>query len=96
MSQPDQEVLEKNVEELLHENKQNKSKKTSVRCKDSILDGIYQEFTFREDSGNPLANAKLANILEKFYPEKISEEKTKSLLKKHQKSENCNKMSSSI
>ena len=91
VSLPDQEVLDKNVEELLCENKQNKSKKQE-KSKDSVLDGICQEFTLREDSGNPLANAKLANILEKFYLEKISEEKTKSLLKKYQKPENCNKM----
>ena len=80
VSLPDQEVLDKNVEELLCENKQNKSKKQE-KSKDSVLDGICQEFTLKEDSGNPLANAKLANILQKFYLEKISEEKTKSLLK---------------
>ena len=34
---------------------------------------------------NPLANAKLANILEKFDLEMISEKKTKSLLKIYQK-----------
>ena len=91
VSLPDQEVLDKNVEELLCENKQNKSKKQE-KSKDSVLDGICQEFTLREDSGNPLANAKLANTLEKFYLEKISEEKTKFLLKKYQNPENCNKM----
>ena len=93
MSLPDLEVLDKNVQEFLSENtnKQNKSKKQE-KSKDSVLDGISQEFTLREDSGNPLANAKLANILEKFYLEKISEEETKFLLKKYQKSENCNKM----
>ena len=91
MSLPDQEVLGKNIEELLRENKQNKSKKQE-NSKNSVPDGICQEFTLREDSGNSLANAKLANILEKFYLEKISEEKTKSLLKKYQKPENSNKM----
>ena len=93
VSLPDQEVLDKNVEELLCENtnKQNESKKQE-ESKDSVLDGICQEFIFREDSGNPLANAKQANILEKFYLGKISEEKTKSLLKKYQKPEKCNKM----
>ena len=39
-----------------------------------------------EDFWNPFANAKLANVLEKFYLEKIFEEKTKSLLKKKTKS----------
>ena len=55
-SLPHQEVLDKNVEELLCENtnKQNKSKKQE-KSKDSALDGICQEFTLREDSGNPFA-----------------------------------------
>ena len=86
VSLPDQEVLDKNVEELLCDNKQNKSKKQE-KSKDSVLNGICPEFTLREDSGNPLANAKLANILEKFYLEKTSEEKTKFILKKYQKPE---------
>ena len=47
---------------------------------------------FSGKTGNPFVNAKLANILEKVYLEKISEEKTKSLLKKYQKPESCNKM----
>ena len=88
----DQEVLDKNVGELLCENKQNKSKKKQEKPKYSVLDGICQEFILREGSGNPLANTKLANILQKFYLEKIPEERTKSLLKKYQKPENCNKM----
>ena len=88
----DQEVLDKNVGEPLCENKQNKSKKKQEKPKYSVLDGICQEFILREGSGNPLANTKLANILQKFYLEKIPEERTKSLLKKYQKPENCNKM----
>ena len=76
MSLPDQEVLDKNVEELLCENKQNKSKKQE-KSKDSVLDGICQEFTLREDYGSPLTNPKLANILERFSLEKVSEEKIK-------------------
>ena len=84
MSLPDLEVLDKNVEELLCENKQNKNKKQE-KSKDSVLDGICQEFTLWEDCENPLANAKLANILEKFDLEMISEKKTKSLLKIYQK-----------
>ena len=91
VSLPDEGVLDKTVEELLCENKQNKSKKQE-NPKDSVLGGICQEFTLREGSGNPLANAKPANIPEKFYLEKISKERTKSLLKKYQKPENCNKM----
>ena len=47
---------------------------------------------FSGKTGNLFVNAKLANILEKVYMEKISEEKTKSLLKKYQKPESCNKM----
>ena len=43
-------------------------------------------------SGNPLENAKLAGILKKNFLKQISEEKSKSLLKKYQKPENCNKM----
>ena len=56
VSLPDQEVLDKNVEELLcqNANKQNKSKKQE-KSKDSVLDGICQEFTLKEDSGNPFA-----------------------------------------
>ena len=56
VSLPDQEVLDKNVEKLLcqNANKQNKSKKQE-KSKDSVLDGICQEFTLREDSGNPFA-----------------------------------------
>ena len=56
VSLPDQEVLDKNVEELLCENtnKQNKSKKQE-KSKDSALDEICQEFTLGEDSGNPFA-----------------------------------------
>ena len=88
VSLPDQVVLDKNVEELLSENtnKQNKSNKQE-KSKDSALDQICQEFTLKEESGNPFANAKLANILEKFYLEKISEED-----KIPEKPENCNKM----
>ena len=40
-SLPDQEVLDKSVEELLCENKQNKSKKQE-KSKDSVLDGICE------------------------------------------------------
>ena len=69
-----------------------KVKKKQEKPKYSVLDGICQEFILREGSGNPLANTKLANILQKFYLEKIPEERTKSLLKKYQKPENCNKM----
>ena len=64
MSLPDQEVPDKNVEELLRENKQNKCKKQE-KSKDSVLDGICQEFTIREDYGSPLANPKLAKFLRK-------------------------------
>ena len=91
MSLPDQEVLDKNVEDLLCEKKENKSKK-QVNSKDSVLDSICQEFTLREDSVNPLGNAILANILENFYLEKISKERTKSPMKIYQNPENCNKM----
>ena len=56
MSLPDLEVLDKSVEELLCENKQNKSKKQE-KFKDSVLDGICQDFNHRDDSGNPLENA---------------------------------------
>ena len=66
--------------------------KIKKKLKDSVLDCICQEFTLRENSRNPLANAKLANILEKAYLEKISEEKTKSLLQNYENPENCNKM----
>ena len=69
---PDQEVLEKNVKEPLSEKKQTKSKKQK-KYKDSVLDGICQDFTLREESGNPLANAKLASILGKIYLEEISD-----------------------
>ena len=56
VSLPDLEVLDKSVEELLCENKQNKSKKQE-KPKGSVLDGICQDFTHRDDSGNPLENA---------------------------------------
>ena len=69
MSLPDQEVVDKNVEELLCQNKQNESKKQE-KSRNNVPDDICQEFTLRGDSGNTLANAKLANILEKFYLEK--------------------------
>ena len=46
MSLPDQEVLDKNVEELVCENKQSQSKKQE-KCKDSLLDGICQDFILR-------------------------------------------------
>ena len=69
MSLPDQEVVDKNVEELLCQNKQNESKKQE-KSKDNVPDDICQEFTLRGDPGNTLANVKLANILEKFYLEK--------------------------
>ena len=82
MSLTDQKVLDKNVEELLCENKINKSK-TQEKSKDSAFDEICQEFTLREYSWNPLANAKRANILEKPFLENIYEEKTTSLLKKY-------------
>ena len=39
MGLPDQEVLDKNVEEIFCENKQNQSKKQE-KSKDSVLDGI--------------------------------------------------------
>ena len=76
---------DKNVEELVCENKQNKSK-IQEKSTDGVLDNICQKFTLMEDFWNPFANAKLANVLEKFYLEKIFEEKTKSLLKKKTKS----------
>ena len=66
--------------------------KIKKKLKDSVLDCICQEFTLRENSRNPLVNAKLANILEKAYLEKISEEKAKSLLQNYENPENCNKM----
>ena len=92
MSLPDQEVLDKNARKLLCENKQNTSKKQE-KSKDNVFYGICQELTLREDSENSLANARLANILEETYLEKISEEKTKFQLKKYQKPQSCNKMS---
>ena len=72
---------DKNVEELVCENKQNKNK-IQDKSTDGVLDNICQKFTLMEDFWNPFANAKLANALEKFCLEKIFEEKTKSLLKK--------------
>ena len=78
VSLPDQEVLDKNVEELLCENKQNKSKKQE-KSKDSVLDGICQEFTLREDYGSPIFSGKGFWGKDK-------------MLKKYQKPENCNKM----
>ena len=44
--------------------------KKQEKSKDNVPDDICQEFTLRGDSGNTLANVKLANILEKFYLEK--------------------------
>ena len=66
--------------------------KIKKKLKDSVLDCICQEFTLRENSRNPLVNAKLANVLEKAYLEKISEEKTKFLIQNYENPENCNKM----
>ena len=75
---PDQGILSGQIRDLFQENQEISSIQNLT---DTILDGVSQEFTVKEDIVKPVKNTKLAGSINNFFIDKIKNEKLRKLLK---------------
>ena len=75
---PDQGILSGQIRDLFQENQGISSIQNLT---DTILDGVSQEFTVKEDIVKPVKNTKLAGSINNFFIDKIKNEKLRKLLK---------------
>ena len=75
---PDQGILSGQIGDLFQENQEISSIQNLT---DTILDGVSQEFTLKEDIVKSVKNTKLAGSINNFFIDRIRNEKLRKLLK---------------
>ena len=75
---PDQGILSGQIGDLFQENQEISSIQNLT---DTILDGVLQEFTLKEDIVKSVKNTKLAGSINNFFIDRIRNEKLRKLLK---------------